>query len=512
MDSRDAGRVDRIDRPTLVLLLWLLAAVAVASLDQTIVSASLPTIAGAFHRTDLYGWVITAYLLGETAATPVFGKAGDVHGRRIVLQVALALFLVGTVACTAAPTMWSLIVSRGVQGAGAGGIAAAVIGAVADVVPARQRGRLQGLYVSVFALAALIGPVVGGFFVSGPGWRWSFAVSVPPAVACMVVVARRLAPGRPPDAGSIDWWSSVLLVGAICSGVLAFTRVASDGAWGGGAVAAELALAASLAVVFAARQRGADEAFIPSELFTNPVFALSAGLAFVTGLLMFGALAFLPQYLQIARERPATEAGLMLTPVLAGALTWSTVTGRLVARWGRYKIFAVAGMGCLCLGIGLLTGLSRTTPYAPMVVPLVLVGSGVGLSTPVLFLAAQNAVPTRHVGAASATITLLRALGGAVGAAAFGALLVSRIGSTLERTLPGWSGSVNEIIGDPHDVAAQPAATGQAVREALASGTATVLRTALPLAAAALLASLFLREVPLDDGEEEAVHDDQRTA
>ncbi len=397
--------------------------------------------------------------------------------------------------------MWVLIAARGAQGAGAGGIAVAVISVVADLVPARRRGRLQGLYSSTFALAALVGPFVGGFLVGGPGWRWAFAVSLPPAALCLTMVQRRLPANRVAQEGRLDWSSSTLLVAALCSGILAFTGIERGGTWTNPLSVAEVILALGLGLGFALRQRRADEAVIPPQLFVNPVFALATGLAFVTGLLMFGALAFLPPYLQIAGGHSPTRAGLMLTPILAGALVCSTVTGRLVSRWGRYKAFPVAGMSCLCLGLALLWRLGPTTPYPAIAGPLVLIGSGVGLSTPVLFLAAQNAVPARDVGAASATITLFRAFGGAIGAAAFGALLVNRLGSSLHALLPGWTGSVNTIVGSPAEVAGYPAETRQAVRDAFGASTATLIHIALPLAAAAVVASLFLREQELDGGD-----------
>ncbi|RFS45623.1 MFS transporter [Micromonospora craniellae] len=475
----------------------LLVAMLLASVDQTIVATGLPTIVGEFQRADRYAWVITAYLLAETAFTPIFGKAGDLYGRKRVLQVAVVVFLVGSVLCALADSMGQLVAFRGVQGAGAGGILAATLGVVADLFPPRERGRYQGAYVSVFALAAILGPPLGGFFVDGPGWRWAFWVTAVIGIVVLALVGALLRLPATPRPAAIDWWGAMLLVSGVATLILVLTFGGRELRWVSAGMLALAALSVLLLTGFVLRQRTFVEPVLPPALFADRVIATSFALAFVIGAVMLGALAFLPQFLQLAQGMSARDAGLAMVPVLGGALVTSTVVGRLIRRWGRYRRFVIVGMTALATGVLVLSTVDATTAYGTLVVPLVLLGVGVGMSTPALFIAAAHAADGPHVGVASAAISFFRALGGAVGAAGFGAVLVARLQVRLAEQIPGFSGDVNDIIEVPRHVAALPAAIRDGVRDAYAASLRDALLVATPIAVGGWLLSWWLRDVDL---------------
>nr|WP_230417235.1 MDR family MFS transporter [Micromonospora tarapacensis] len=481
-----------------------------ASVDQTIVAAALPTVVGDLGAPDQYAWVLTAYLLAETAATPVFGKAGDLYGRKRVLQVSVLVFAVGSVLCALAGAMWQLAAFRAVQGIGAGGIIAATLGVVADLIPPRERGRYQGAYVSVFALAAILGPPLGGVLVDGPGWRWAFWGSAVLAVAVLVVISMVLTLPAVTRTVAVDWWGAALLVAAVSAVVLAVSLGGRHLAWTSPPMLALLAAATCLVVLFVRRERAFVEPMLPPGMFTEPVFTVSVLLAFLTGGIMLGALAFLPQFLQLAQGFSATVAGLALVPVLAAALVASTIVGRWVSRIGRYRPFPILGMGALCLGLALLTQLQVDTPYPLLVVPLLLLGVGVGMSTPVLFVAVQNAADPRHVGVASAAVTFFRSLGGAIGAAVFGAVLIARLDVNLVAALPDLTGGVNAIIDAPRQVAMLAPETRDAVREAYAASFRQTILAAVGLSVGAWLLSWRLPDRELGDGTPTSAVDEQR--
>ncbi|MFY1702909.1 MDR family MFS transporter [Micromonospora sp. WMMA1923] len=475
----------------------LLVAMFLASVDQTIVATGLPTIVGEFQRADRYAWVVTAYLLAETAFTPIFGKAGDLYGRKRILQFAIVVFLAGSVLCALAESMWQLIAFRGLQGVGAGGILAATLGVVADLFPPRERGRYQGAYVSVFALAAILGPVLGGYFVDGPGWRWAFWVTALLALGVSVLVGVLLRLPAQTRPAAIDWWGALLLVAGVMALILVLTLGGRELHWFSVSTLALAVLAAVLLAGFVLRQRTFVEPVLPPALFADRTIVTSFTLAFVIGAIMLGLLAFLPQFLQLVQGMSASRAGLAMVPVLGGALVTSTVVGRLIRRLGRYRRFVTAGMAALAVGVGLLATVGQSTSYGLVVMPLVLLGVGVGMSTPALFIATTHAAQRQHVGVASSAVSFFRALGGAVGAAGFGAVLVARLGVRLPERLPGWTGDVNAVIDVPRRVAALPTAVRDGIREAYAASLRDALLVALPLAVGAWLLSWRLRDADL---------------
>ncbi|HET8660114.1 MAG TPA: MDR family MFS transporter [Micromonosporaceae bacterium] len=474
-----------------------MSAIFLTGVDVSIVAAALPTLVGEFHRPDLYSWAVTAYLLTETASVPLYGKIGDLYGRKRVLHVAIALFLVGSVLCGASGSMWQLVAFRGLQGLGAGGLVSSALAIVADITSARARGRYQGYFISTFALASLVGPLVGGFFVDGPGWRWAFYVNVPLGLLSMAVTGRLLQ--MPPHRGKavVDWWG----IGLVFSGVSALLLAISTGgrhyAWTSPEVAGMLAGAVVLIGCFAFRERHAREPILPLRLFGNSVFLVSMSLSFVIGAVIFGALAFMPQFLQLARGDTATQAGLMMTPMLGGAVVTSTVVGRMVSRHGRYRIFPIGGMAAMATALLLLSRVHAGIPYIELLLPITLLGVGMGLTMPILTVAVQNSVEFQDLGVASSAIVFFRSLGGSIGAAVFGAVLIARLDARLPQHVPGLHGGVNSIIDTPERVAGLPLALREGVRVSYATSMHEVFLIAAPVALAAFVLAWFLREYKL---------------
>jgi len=493
--DRPAGELSH--RQIQLVMLALMSAVFLSGVDVSIVAAALPTLVGEFHRPDLYSWAVTAYLLTETASVPLYGKIGDLYGRKRVLHAAIALFLVGSVLCGASGSMWQLIVFRGLQGLGAGGIVSSALAIVADITSARERGRYQGYFMGTFALSSLVGPLLGGFFVDGPGWRWAFYVNLPLGLFSMAVASRLLQ--MPPHRGKavVDWWG----IGLVFSGVSALLLAISTGghhyAWRSPVVAGMLGGAVVLIGCFVLRQRYAPEPVLPLRLFGNPVFLVSMSLSFVVGAVIFGALAFMPQFLQLARGDTATQAGLLMVPMLAGAVVTSTVVGRMVSRRGRYKVFPVAGMAAWTVALLLLSRVHADIPHAQLLVPVTLLGIGMGLTMPILTVAVQNSVEFRDLGVASSAIVFFRSLGGSVGAAVFGAVFIARLDTRLAQQVPGLSGGVNEIIDTPQRVAGLPFPLREGVRASYATSMHEIFLIAVPVALAAFVLAWFLREYKL---------------
>ncbi len=485
-------------RQILVVMSGLMLAMFLAALDQTIVSTALPTIAGDFQRTDLLSWVVTAYLLASTASTPLYGKAGDLYGRKRVLQFAVVVFLVGSAACGAAQNMYELIAFRGLQGLGAGGLISLVLAVIGDVIPPRDRGKYQGYFAATFGVSSVIGPLVGGFLVDQASWRWVFYVNLPLGVIALVVINRVLhLPARDAANTVIDWAGAALVVGGVSAILLGAQSGGRDYPWGSWQIVGLFVGAAVLLGAFVLREQRAREPILPLGLFRNPTFRVCTVLSFISGIGMFGVLTFLPQYMQIVRGDSATASGLLTLPLLAGLLTTSIISGRLTSKLGRYRFLPVVGTAIIPVGLLLLSRISHTTSYGVLAVGMLLFGAGLGMFMQVLTLAVQNTVERRYLGVGTSSVTFFRSMGGAIGASVFGALLTARLSVELPRALPGFRGSTNRLIASPDAVKALPAAVRAGIHTAYSNGLSTVFLVAIPVAAVAFVVSLFLRDVKL---------------
>src|SRR5919112_1861764 len=377
----------------------LLVVMLLASLDQTIVSTALPTIVGELGGLEHLSWVVTAYLLAVTVVTPLYGKLGDLYGRKRVLQGALALFLVGSALCGLAQGMSELIAFRAIQGLGGGGLMVSAQAAIGDVVPPRERGKWSGLFGAVFGVSSVAGPLIGGFLTSHTSWRWIFYVNLPLGAIALVVLGITL------GGTSYDWDSAFIIgLGVLCVGAtFGFLWV----------------------------ERRAREPVLPPSLFGNRVFAVTSAVGLVVGFALFGALTFLPLFQQVVRGDSPTESGLQLLPVMGGLLFTSILSGQVITRTGRYRWFPIAGTAVGMLGLLLLARLDRGTSPALAALDMLVLGMGLGMVMQVLVLAVQNSVPYEQLGVATSGATLFRSIGGSLGTAILGAVFTNRLADAL---------------------------------------------------------------------------------
>ncbi|HEY7360216.1 MAG TPA: MDR family MFS transporter, partial [Streptosporangiaceae bacterium] len=367
-------------RRTLIIIGALLLGMLLAALDQTIVATALPTIAGDLHGLSHLSWVVTAYLLASTVSTPLWGKLGDLYGRKVFFEASIVIFLAGSALCGLAHSILVLIVFRAVQGIGGGGLLTGAQTIVADVVPPRDRGRYQGLFGSVFGVTSVIGPLIGGFFVDNLSWRWVFYVNLPIGAVALAVVAAVL-PGQLRRAEHrIDYLGTVLLAGAATSLVLLTSLGGTTYAWSSAPIFIMGGAAVVLGAAFVWAESRAAEPVIPLHLFRNRVFSAASAVGFVVGFAMFGSIAYLPQYMQIVKGVSPTISGLRLLPLMVGLLTTSIVSGRLVSKWGRYRIFPIVGTATMTAGLYLLSHLGVATSDWLSSLYMLVLGAGIGAS------------------------------------------------------------------------------------------------------------------------------------
>jgi EmrB/QacA subfamily drug resistance transporter len=475
-------------RQILLIMSGLGVGLLLASLDQTIVSTALTRISEDFHRLDLYSWVVTAYLLTSTASTPLYGKISDQFGRKRIFQASIVIFLIGSALSGLSQNMYQLIGFRAVQGLGAGGLMTLAFAIIGDVIPPRNRGRYQGYFGAVFAVSSVIGPLIGGFLVDQASWRWVFYVNLPIGAVGLVIVNRVLKLDQKAQRSKIDVLGSLLIVGGV-SLVLVGVQMAGAAARVTTAAWSYMIPGVVLIAAFIWWETKAAEPIIPLRLFRNRVFAVANAIGFITGTVMFGALLFLPLYMQTVKGISPTSSGLRLLPMLAGVLLTSISSGRAVSRLGRYKMFVVAGTAILAGGVALMTTISLGTSGWALSVMLFVIGLGLGLFMQVLILSVQNSVPRQFMGVGTASVTFFRSLGGAVGAAVLGAVLILNERSSLPRYTHHYGPGV------------------KAAHHAFVYGMDRAFIYALPVAVLAFLLSFLMRDVKLRGGAGEEDED-----
>ena len=491
-------------RQIMVILGALMSGMLLAALDQTIVATALPTIVGDLGGLNHLSWVVTAYLLASTVTTPLYGKISDLYGRKPVFQFAIVVFLAGSALAGLSQNMTELIAFRGLQGIGAGGLITLAITIIGDVVPPRERGRYQGYMGAVFALSSVIGPLLGGFFVDHLSWRWVFYVNLPVGAVALVVTSIVLDLPRRRISHRIDYLGTALLVAGVSAILLAVTWGGTQYAWGSATIVALAAGGAALLVAFVAVERRVEEPVLPPHLFRNRVFAVSTATMFIVGLAMFGGIIYLPLFLQVVGGRSATNAGLLLLPLILGLMFTSIASGRIISRTGRYKAFPVCGMLVMAAGMYLLSTMGPTTTQVQASAYMVVLGLGLGMVMQVLVLAVQNAVDPKDLGTATGAATFLRSMGGSFGVALLGAVLSNRLASNLADLLPGGhlpaGVSPDTLKGSPAAILGLPPAVRGPVVEAFARSIDTVFLVGVPIAIVGFAISLLLREVPLRSG------------
>jgi EmrB/QacA subfamily drug resistance transporter len=473
----------------------LLLVLFIASLDQTIVSTALPTIVGDLGGLEHLSWVVTSYLLASTVVGPLYGKLGDLYGRKRVLQFALVLFLVGSALCGLAQTMPQLIAFRAIQGLGGGGLLVVAMAVVGDLVAPRDRGRYQGLFGGVFGIAVVAGPLLGGFFVDNLSWQWIFYVNLPLGLVALAVIATTFRSRQVTTRHRIDWLGTIVLAAGL-SGVILYTSLGGTSyAWDAPGMLAAIGAGIVLLALFPLIEKRAEEPIMPPELFRNMTFRTTSAIGFGVGFALFGSVTFVPLYLQIVKGHSATDSGLLMTPMMLGVLVTSTASGFLISRYGRYRAFPIAGTAIAAVGLYLLSTLEVATPTQVAAGYMLVVGLGLGLVMQVLVLAAQNAVDYRLLGVATSGATLFRQVGGAIGVSAFGAIFTNELGDELTRRLP--AGAHAPAHASPAAIEHLPSAIHEMYVTAVAIALHPVFLTAAGVMVVAFGLTWRLRDVPL---------------
>ncbi|AYG83175.1 Multidrug resistance protein 3 [Streptomyces hundungensis] len=485
-------------RNVLVAIGALLLGMLIAALDQTIVSTALPTIVSDLGGMEHLSWVVTAYMLAATAATPLWGKLGDQYGRKKLFQLAILIFLIGSGLCGIAQNMGELIGFRALQGLGGGGLMVLSMAIVGDIVSPRERGKYQGLFGAVFGATSVLGPLLGGFFTEQLSWRWVFYINLPIGVIALLVIAAVLHIPARGTRHTIDYLGTFLIASVATCLVLVASLGGTTWPWASARIIGLAVLGVLLLVVFVAVERRAAEPVLPLKLFRVRTFTLVAVISFIVGFAMFGAMTYLPTFLQIVRGISPTMSGVHMLPMVLGMLLTSTASGQIVSRTGRWKVFPIAGTALTTIGLLLLHRLTETSSTWEMSLYFFVFGAGLGLVMQVLVLVVQNAVDYADLGVATSGATFFRSIGASFGVAIFGTIFTNRLTGKLSdalagQPLPPGTGPAT-IAADPHTIAQLPPAARPSVLHAYASSITDVFLYAAPVVLLAFVTAWFLRE------------------
>ncbi|RKN09838.1 MDR family MFS transporter [Streptomyces radicis] len=493
----------------------LMVAIMLAMLDNMIIGTAMPTIVGELGGAAHLSWVVTAYTLATAASTPLWGKIGDMYGRKGAFLASIIIFLIGSVLSGVAQDMTQLIAFRAVQGLGAGGLMVGVMAIIGDLIPPRERGRYQGMIAGVMALAMIGGPALGGVITDHLGWRWTFYINLPlGALALAMVTAVLHLPKKPRPQARIDYLGAALLTVGITAIVLVTTWGGTEYAWGSATIVGLAALGVAALAAFLFSQTRVAEPIVPLHIFRNRNFTLMAAIGFVTGFVMFGATLYLPLFQQAVQNASATNSGLLLMPMLLSMMAVSLVAGRATTRTGRYRMFPIAGGALMVIGLFLLSQMDTGTSRLTAGVYMAVLGAGMGFLMQITMLIAQNSVELKDMGVASSTSTLARTLGSSFGVALMGALFTGRVTDVMgERGGAAAAGTAEQSAQlDAESLAALPAAVREAYQQAVASGTHQAFLLGACVAVLAFLLALLVKEVPLRGGPEASPRGDRAEA
>src|SRR5665811_1400865 len=484
-------------RQIMVIIGGLMAGMLLAALDQSIVSTALPRIVSDLGGLDHLSWVVTAYLLTSTATTPLWGKISDLYGRRMIFQIAIVIFLVGSALCGLAQHMPQLIAFRAIQGAGGGGLMAIATATVGDVIPPRERGRYQGYFGAVFGVSSIAGPLLGGWLTDAVNWRWVFYINLPIGIGALIATTIALKMPVVKRNHNIDYPGAAVIVASVTSLLLYLNWAGGSYGWTSPNALALVIASIILAVVFVFVELRAAEPIIPMHLFRNQIFTVGNLFGFLIGFAMFGGIIFLPIYFQTAQGMSPTESGLALLPMVVGMFSMSIVAGQLMTRTGRYRIFPIIGSGILIVALFLLNTMKVDTEYWIIAIYMLLFGTGLGLAMMTIVTPIQNAVAMRDMGVATSATTFSRTLGGAIGTAFFGAILGTRLATYLADQLGDVPGAGEIDTNDVEAVAALSEPLKTQVLTAYTQAITDIYLFAIPIIVLALVVALFFKEIPL---------------